>query len=357
MFDAEIAAALGDVNAAIIVQQLNYWMNKKGVGAVINGIKYVYNTFVDWVNEQFPWLSVWQFRKAMSLLRSLGIVKVIRHRAKQWNQTNYYSLDCDRLAQFLNGKIATTTEISELCLSSSQSDEDRSLEMSDSKLSYIDTKNTTKEITAEQSDRQTIKEQNNIAAASPKTTLEKEKQAKDGNPPNSKSPAVPEGINDNLSFFSQGDYEDKSFAQVEQIVNLKWKESISDLDKAGIPVNKTLVGLLKLYPKEKVDSAIALLRARKREQHVSNPAGYFVSALKGDWGSSLRGDGDDEVDTASVFRHWYDLARELGYCSGQEVRGGEQWVCLSGAWEKWNSAVERGYSLDYLKKILKRNKG
>jgi hypothetical protein len=65
-FDMGIAAALGDINAAIIIQQLHYWMNKKEVGVIIEGVKYVYNTFVDWVNEQFSWLSVWQFRKAMS---------------------------------------------------------------------------------------------------------------------------------------------------------------------------------------------------------------------------------------------------------------------------------------------------
>jgi len=40
-----------------------------------------------------------------------------------------------------------------------------------------------------------------------------------------------------------------------------------------------------------------------------------------------------EVDKGSVFRHWYDLSRELGYCSGQEVRDGEQWICLSESWE------------------------
>jgi len=53
----------------------------------------------------------------------------------------------------------------------------------------------------------------------------------------------------------------------------------------------------------------------------------------------------------------YDLARELGYCSTQEIREGEQWICLSGAWERWESAVKRGYSLDYLKKIMKKSKG
>ena len=48
---------------------------------------------------------------------------------------------------------------------------------------------------------------------------------------------------------------------------------------------------------------------------------------------------------------------ELGYCSGQEVRDGEQWINLSGSWEKWEDAMERGYSLQYLKKIMKKNQG
>ena len=117
---------------------------------------------------------------------------------------------------------------------------------------------------------------------------------------------------------------------------------------------------MKLYPAEKVENAIALVRVRKREQHIPNPAGYLVSALKGDWGaknlvSEETGDRvDEEVDKAAVFRHWYDLAKELGYCSGQQIREGEQWVNLSGSWERWEAAVDRGYSLDYLKKIIKR---
>ena len=86
-----------------------------------------------------------------------------------------------------------------------------------------------------------------------------------------------------------------------------------------------------------------------------------MSALKGDWAGqnlvSNEGDRSEEVDKAAVFRHWYDLAKELGYCSGQQIREGEQWICLSGSWEKWDLAVNRGYSLEYLKKIMKRNQG
>ena len=66
---------------------------------------------------------------------------------------------------------------------------------------------------------------------------------------------------------------------------------------------------------------------------------------------------ENTVDTQAIFRHWYDLARELGYCSGQAIKEGEQWVCLSGSWERWSEAVKRGYSWDYLKKIMKRNQG
>ena len=121
-------------------------------------------------------------------------------------------------------------------------------------------------------------------------------------------------------------------------------------------MNKTLISLLKTHKSEEVNNAIALFKTRKRAQHIPNPAGYFTEALKGNWASESAVTADpSDVDKASVFRYWYDLARQLGYCSGQEVREDEQWVCLSGTWEKWSGAVERGYSIDYLKKIVKRS--
>ena len=34
LFSAEIASQLGDINAAVIIQQLHYWMGKEGVGTI-----------------------------------------------------------------------------------------------------------------------------------------------------------------------------------------------------------------------------------------------------------------------------------------------------------------------------------
>lgn len=179
-FDMNIAAALGDINAAIIIQQLHYWMNKKEVGVIIEGVKYVYNTFVDWVNEQFSWLSVWQFRKAMSLLRSLGIVKVVRYKAHQWNQTNYYTLDSDRLWSWAK---AESIEISEMWSNTPQDERSLTLEVRDSELSLNEPKITTREVTAKTSDPASFQDARERA---PRNKLKRRGNTKEGKVTNRK---------------------------------------------------------------------------------------------------------------------------------------------------------------------------
>ena len=359
-FDMNIAAALEDINAAVIVQQLDYWMRKEGVGVIIEGVKYIYNTFVDWVNSQFKWLTVWKFRKAMSLLRSLSIVKVIRYKSRQWNQTNYYSLDRDRLAEFLKEKMAQTIETVEMCVTSPQDVNNQTLEVEKSSNSIYRNKKYTQKSTAEQESDRSVSKSPSIAAATSKLDLEGEKSQTRSNP-HSEGLTASVGQNKAKSdSIKRNSNESKSSAQIDYIVNKDWKALIPLLDSTGVPINKTIRDLLKLYSAEKVEGAIAILKARKREKHVSNPSGYFVAALKGDWSGqnvTVEESDSEDVDKGAVFRHWYDLAKQLGYCSGQKVQDGEQLVLLSGSWEKWKSAVERGYSLSYLKKIMKRSSG
>ncbi len=331
-FDMNIAAALGDINAAVIVQQLDYWMRKKGVGVIIEDVKYVYNTFVDWVNSQFKWLTVWKFRKAMSLLRSLSIVKVIRYKSRQWNQTNYYSLDRARLKEFLEEKMAGSTETVEMCVTSSQGEGYQTLESEKTSNSIYRNKKYAQKSTAKQSDPVNFKSPS-FAAASSKLDLERENYQKGSNPHSERLTAFPGQNKKQSEQNKRNSNKEKRVPQVDYIVN---KELIALLDSTVVPINRTIRDLLKLYPKEKVEKAIALLKARKREKHIPNPSGYFVAALKGDW-SSTNVVSNSEEDIGVVFRHWYELARELGYCSGQKVREGEQWVILSGSWEKGDS--------------------
>ena len=365
-FDASIAAALEDINAAIIVQQLHYWMGKEGVGIIIGGVKYIYNSFNDWV-KQFPWLSVWQFRKAMDKLRSLEIVRVIRYKSKQWNQTNYYTLNSDRLFQLLNPKETETIENSELCVTTDRDEDTPQIEVRDSNISYIETKKTIQKETAKNRNsnkkRSRITEEK-IAVASLKTDLKSRNYTKEERHHTQELNAsfaqfkTKSGNNQTVTT-EQESSPSRSIKEINK-VNTQWKKQIKELDSLGVQINKTLISLVKMYEESEVRGAIALLKCRKKETQIPNMAGYFTAALKGGWSStSITSDeatNEEVVDKASIFRLWYELAKELGYCAGQEVREGEQWVLLSGNWERWESACNRGYSLDYLKKVMRRSK-
>ena len=148
-----------------------------------------------------------------------------------------------------------------------------------------------------------------------------------------------------------------------KINNKDWRSHLEQLDQLGVRGNKTIVNALKTFSRSKVEAAIALYRARKRETgYIENPCGYFMQALKEDWA----GDRAKQVaidnpqtpeDKAALFRYWFDLAKKMGNCSKSEIReDGEQWVCMSGTWEKFTSAWERGYTLEYLRKVMKRLK-
>jgi len=266
LFDMNIAVALGDMNSAVILQQLDFWMKKEGVGVIVGGTKYIYNTYKDWTSQQFRWLSERQFRNAMDILRSLEIVEVIRHKSKQWNQTNYYSLNYDRLEEFLAKEKLESTETVELTVKAAQDDKSSHIEMTNSDSSIYRTKRNTKEKTTKQeSDRHNNKSES-IAAASPKKGFKREKKPKQSNPRTDQLTAVPsqiEGESENKELHPN---KEKEVAQVDVLVNSKWRSLIPELDKAGIPINKTLKDLLKLYPAEQVESAIVTVHSPPSEK-------------------------------------------------------------------------------------------
>ncbi len=257
-FDMNIAAALGNINAAIIVQQLHYWMQKEGVGVIVEGVKYIYNTFYDWVNLQFSWLTRWQFRKSMDVLRSLSIVKVIRYKASQWNQTNHYSLDYERLQEWAE---AENIEISELWSNTPQSVNNQTLEMRDADISYIESKTTNLDRTTkqEESDCQNSQSQPS-AAAERKTALKESEISKRVKLPRERltAPVAQNKAKSKQVHSNTG--EDKKAGKVDYIVNKKWEDLIPSLDDAGIPTNKTVINLLKMYSPEQVRGAIAIFK-------------------------------------------------------------------------------------------------
>ena len=102
-----------------------------------------------------------------------------------------------------------------------------------------------------------------------------------------------------------------------------------------------------------------LVTLKREAGYIENPCGYFMQALKEDWAGQkqaqvINDDSQAPEDQAALFRYWFDLAKELGYCSKSEEREGDRWVFLSGVWERFTDAWERGYNLEYFRKVKKR---
>ncbi|MEM8780556.1 MAG: hypothetical protein AAGF26_17170 [Cyanobacteria bacterium P01_G01_bin.49] len=169
----------------------------------------------------------------------------------------------------------------------SQDEESLTLEMRDPKLSYIEPKITNqKETTKQKLGDRNLSQLKKFAAAQTEKALE-EKVNQKGNNPHSADLSASDGQNKTQSALNKlNTGEEINVGEVDYIINKNWKALIPLLDSVGVPINRTIKDLLKLYPAEKVESAIALLKARKRESCIPNSSGYFVSALKGDWAST-----------------------------------------------------------------------
>lgn len=88
-----LAAQIG-LNEAIVLQQLHYWLKKSRNEH--DGRKWVYNTLGEW-QAQFPFWSEDVLQRTMKSLVKQGVAIVHKFNKENWDRTNWYSIDYDRL--------------------------------------------------------------------------------------------------------------------------------------------------------------------------------------------------------------------------------------------------------------------
>lgn len=89
--------------AAEFIQQLHYW-TQKGSGILQDGVRWIYNSYRQWIDTQFPTLSNYYLRTIKNALVQISLIKVSKLRDKQWVQTYHYALDYNALFKLLNWK-------------------------------------------------------------------------------------------------------------------------------------------------------------------------------------------------------------------------------------------------------------
>lgn len=70
----KLAVAIG-LDEAIVVQQLHYWLNpKRKSGKIINGRRWIYNTYAEWRETNFPFWSEIHIKRTFLILEKCGII-------------------------------------------------------------------------------------------------------------------------------------------------------------------------------------------------------------------------------------------------------------------------------------------
>jgi sRNA-binding carbon storage regulator CsrA len=143
-----------------------------------------------------------------------------------------------------------------MCVTTDQDERTQHLKVRDSELSYIESKSTTREVTAEQVESDLCHQQSKQSAAAPREiALEKKEIQKRIKSPSDKlsASAGQKNLKSGQAQSNTGD--DKTTSKVDYIVNKNWSDLIPNLDDAGIPTNKTVINLLKMYSPEQVRGA------------------------------------------------------------------------------------------------------
>lgn len=82
----QLAITIG-INAAILLQQLHYWMEKTN-NTTNKGEKYVYKTYKQW-KQELPYISTKTIGRAVTKLTDMNLIRVERGIHKQYYFINY----------------------------------------------------------------------------------------------------------------------------------------------------------------------------------------------------------------------------------------------------------------------------
>ncbi len=132
-----LAEALG-VNAAILLQQINYWIKhseREGDERKFKrGRWWTYNSYADW-QKQMPWLSESGVRKLVKKLRDANLIAVVKHKSQDQDHTLWYTINYEAVDSLRTlGHIDASESDTSNCPAGTS-------DASESDTSYIDTEN------------------------------------------------------------------------------------------------------------------------------------------------------------------------------------------------------------------------
>ncbi len=100
----ELVRVLGDLNEAVILNQLNYWIeiNKKADKNLHDEKYWVFNTYQTWKETDFDFWSTDTIRRTLTRLENKGIVLTANYNKLKIDKTKWYTIDYKRLQKLID---------------------------------------------------------------------------------------------------------------------------------------------------------------------------------------------------------------------------------------------------------------
>ncbi|MEK8399364.1 conserved phage C-terminal domain-containing protein [Escherichia coli] len=118
VINPDLAYSIG-LNEAIALQQINYWLQETKSGMESDGVRWIYNTTEQWL-EQFPFWSESTLKRTFTRLKTLGVLKIEQLNKSQRDMTNFYTINYE--SELLDEVKVTESKRSKCALPSGQND-------------------------------------------------------------------------------------------------------------------------------------------------------------------------------------------------------------------------------------------
>jgi hypothetical protein len=295
------------------LQQLHYWtLNSETTGWRIDGVKWIYNSLKSW-QQQFPWMSEYGLRKAISNLKKLELIQTAQHWINSYRRVMFYRIDYEKLKAFA----------ADLCdLVAPQCVKDDPIEMRSDRTTDTETSS---KISSEQQPvvvSEMKQKPENINA------LEKGDRAFDEKVPSSKA--------DYTASAGSGKYLEVQNSQFPELIDavdraLFSTSSNESAQASGSRLPTVLARAIAEFP-ERVEPAIAYLKDPQKRHRIQNPAGYLYRAIMEGWRLSVTPRSSSSV-IPDGFSSWFDWAKAGGLVvAATVIEGVHQTLQAEGGW-------------------------
>lgn len=97
-----LAKAIGNINEAIILQQIQYWLkNPKSGRYDANGRKYIKDTVDEW-QDQFSWLSKRSIGERLRSLENKDLITTANLNKSKYDRSKWYAINYDKLNELMS---------------------------------------------------------------------------------------------------------------------------------------------------------------------------------------------------------------------------------------------------------------